>query len=673
MKSMNRNRIRVAKTAGFCFGVNRAVDLVYQLLEEGKRVATLGPIIHNPQVVEALSKRGVRMVEDIEEVLPDEILVIRSHGVSKDIYEKLKRHGITFADATCPFVAKIHQIVAKASEEGKVILIAGDRNHPEVQGIRGHLSGNSYVFSTQEELEKLLIESELFVKNRLILVAQTTFTLYLWRKCAKILKTYCTNAEIFDTICNATEMRQKEAQELAEGSDLMIVVGGQHSSNTARLSELCSARCKTIHLETADELPVDSLLSARQVGVTAGASTPADIIKEVLVTMSEVINNQPETAIPEEPSFAELLEQSKQQPVYKVGRRIKGTVTSVLKNEVQVDIDGKQAGIIPISELSTDASAKPEELVKKGDELDLIVVKINDQDGIVTLSKRRFDAEKGYENIIAVKEENKTLSGKITDVVRGGALVLTDGIKVFIPISQLSDHRVETVEEFLGKEVQFKIIELNPSRHRAVASVRRYLSEQRKALAEKFWETVHVGDTYHATVKSLTNYGAFVDLGGVDGMIHITELSWLRIKHPSDVVNIGDVVDVYVKDIDEERHKISLGYRKTEDNPWEVFKNQYDIGDVLDVTIVSITQFGAFAQIIPGVDGLIHISQISNEHINQVTDVLSVGQEVKVKIIDIDLGNQRISLSIRALLDDSQEDEDENYKEIASIDGVEIH
>ncbi len=670
---MSMNKIKVAKTAGFCFGVNRAVDLVYKLLDEGKKAVTLGPIIHNPQVVKALEARGVRTVQTPEEVFDDEILVIRSHGVSAEVYDKINRLGISFEDATCPFVAKIHKIVEKASAEGKIVLIAGDPNHPEVKGIRGHLSGESYVFSDPEELEYLLKRPDGFAKNKLILVAQTTFPLCLWRKCTEILKKYCTNAEIFDTICNATEMRQKEAQELAKASDLMIVVGGRHSSNTARLYELCSNHCKTIYIETADELPVDCLSSAHQAGVTAGASTPADIIKEVLVTMNEVINNQPETAISEEPSFAELLEQSQQQAVYKVGKKIKGTVTSVSKNEVQVDIGGKQAGVIPSSELSADSSALPEELVKKGDVLDLIVVKINEQDGIVTLSKKRYDAEKSYESVIQAKEEDKTLTGKITDVVRGGALVLTDDIKLFIPISQLSDHRVESAEEFLGQEVQFKVIEVNPSRRRAVASVRRYLAEQKKELAAKFWETVAVGNTYHAAVKSLTSYGAFVDLGGVDGMIHITELSWTRIKHPSEVVNIGDVVDVYVKDIDEENHKISLGYRKSEDNPWEVFKKDYAIDDELEATIVSITQFGAFARIIPGVDGLIHISQISNERITKVSDVLSVGQVVKVKIIDIDYDNQRISLSIRALLDDKvEEEEDENLKAVESIEGVEI-
>lgn len=673
MRFMSRNNIHVAKTAGFCFGVNRAVQIVNQLLEEGKRVATLGPIIHNPQVVQSLSERGVRIVETSEEVLPEEVLVIRSHGVPSDIYQRIEKQRISYVDATCPFVSKIHNIVAQASVEKKTILIAGDPNHPEVEGIRGHLKGNSYVFSTPEELEKLLQNMDFFVENRLILVAQTTFPLYLWKKCAKILKMHCTNAEIFGTICNATEMRQKEAQELAEESDLMIVVGGRHSSNTARLYELCSSHCKTIHVETADELPVDHLLPAQRVGITAGASTPADIIKEVLVTMSEVINNQPEAATSEELSFAELFEQSEQQAVYRAGKRIKGTVTSVLKNEVQVDIGGKQAGIIPASELSSDPSVRPEEVVKKGDELDLIVVKVNDQDGIVTLSKRRFDAEKGYENIIAAKEDGKTLSGKITDVVRGGALALVDDMKVFIPISQLSDHRIESADEFVGQEVELKIIEVNPSRRRAIGSVRRCLAEKKKELAAKFWETVAVGNTYQGTVKSLTNYGAFVDLGGVDGMIHITELSWTRIKHPSEVVAIGDTVEVYVKDIDEEHHKISLGYRKSEDNPWEIFKNQYAVDDEIDVTIVSITQFGAFAQIMQGVDGLIHISQISKEHIAKVADVLSVGQVVKVKILEIDYENKRVSLSMRALLDDeTEEEEDENRQAVASIDGVEL-
>lgn len=661
--------ITVAKTAGFCFGVDRAVNLVYKLVDDGVQACTLGPIIHNPQLVSDLASKGVRTIERPDQADRQETVVIRSHGVAQSVYDELALEGVAYADATCPFVSKIHRIVSEQSRAGSVILIAGDECHPEVEGIRGHCFGQSFVFNTPEKLEKILTNEIDVSKKRIILVAQTTFKVGLWENCAEIAKKLCTNIEIFDTICNATSERQAEAIRLAKASDLMVVVGGRHSSNTAKLFEVCAKHTQTVLIETGDELDPSLIMPHRKIGITAGASTPAYIIKEVLETMSEIIKDQPE-----ELSFAELFEQSEAQAerLYS-GKRIKGVITSIAKNEVQVDIGGKQSGFIPASELSDDPNMKPEDIVSKGEELDLVVLKVNDQDGIVTLSKKRLDAEKGFEEIITAKDENKTMTGVITDVVRGGALVLTNGVKIFIPISQLSDRRVENAEEFLKKEVEFKIIEVNPSRKRAVASVRALLNEAKKAKAEEFWASVEIGKTYTGTVKSLTDYGAFVDLGGVDGMIHITELSWTKIKHPSDIVKVGDVVEVYVKDIDQEKKKISLGYRKSEDNPWEIFKKDYAVDQVVNVTIVSLTQFGAFAEIIPGVDGLIHISQIANQHIAKVSDVLSVGQKVDAKITEIDVDKKRISLSMRALLSEATESEaDEAAEAVENIEGVEV-
>ncbi|MDE5852762.1 MAG: bifunctional 4-hydroxy-3-methylbut-2-enyl diphosphate reductase/30S ribosomal protein S1 [Oscillospiraceae bacterium] len=665
--------IKIAKTAGFCFGVDRGVKIVYDLIGKGKKVCTLGPIIHNNWVVDDLSSKGVRIVDSPKDVQKGETLVIRSHGVVPCVYEEISSMDIEMEDATCPFVKKIHDIVYEESKNGSIVLIAGDPEHPEVEGIKGYCNGKAYIFSSVKELEFLLLKHKNFVENNLILVAQTTFNLQLWKKCYDIVKKLCTNVKIFDTICNATSVRQEEAALLSDESDLIVVVGGRHSSNTRKLFDVCKNRCKTILIESASELYNYSFSpSPLNIGITAGASTPAHIIKEVHDIMSEKMNNVTDNNS-EEMSFAELFEQSEQQAVYKVGKKVKGVVTAISKGEIQVDIGGKQSGFIPASEFSADLSVKPEDVVKKGDELDLIVTKISDQDGIVTLSKKRYDAEKGYEFIVEAKEEDKTLSGKITDSVRGGVLALVDSVKVFIPISQLSDKRVENVDDFIGKNVDFKIIEVNPSKRRAVASVRRLLNELKKQEAEKFWENLKVGDVYNGTVKSLTDYGAFVDLGGVDGMVHITELSWSKIKHPSEVVNLGDKVEVQVKDLDKEKHRISLSYRKSEENPWRIFTENYSVGQVVDAKIVSLTQFGAFAKIISGVDGLIHISQISNERINKVSDSLTVGQEVKVKIIDIDYDNKRISLSIRALLEDNRkQEEDENAKAVENIEGVEI-
>lgn len=649
--------IRLAKSAGFCFGVDRAVEMVFRLAEEGRRVATLGPIIHNAQLVGELAEKGVRIIDSPQEALPDEMVVIRSHGVEQSVCDELARLGLSCVDATCPFVAKIHRIVAQASREGRTVLIVGDRNHPEVQGIRGHCTGPVYVAANAQELEALAAQLPESEKNECILVAQTTYDINFWAKCAEIAKKHYTNLKIFDTICSATNERQREAAELAAQSDLMFVVGGRHSSNTQKLSQVCSKRCETLLIETKDELNGIDLRKYRRIGVTAGASTPAHIIKEVLKTMDEILRND------ETEDFATLLEQSLESEKIYNGKRVKGVVTSVAPNEVHVDIGAKQAGIVPAEEMTDDPNAKLEDLVKKGDEIDLAVVKVNDQEGIVLLSKKRCDALIGFENLKTAYEEGTVLDGVVTDVVRGGVLVYTCSTKIFVPASQCSDSRVEDLNTLLKKPVRLKIIEINEQRGRAKGSVRAVLSAEKKEKQAKFWDEVEVGKAYHGEVKSLTSYGAFVDLGGIDGMIHITELSWSKLKHPSEVVNPGDMVEVYIKDFDKEKKRISLGYKKSEDNPWNIFMENYHIDDVVTVKVVSFTAYGAFAEIIPGIDGLIHISQIANKRVEKIADVLKIGEEVNAMIIDIDPEKKRVSLSMRALLS-----EDEQKKEREASD-----
>lgn len=637
-------KYRLAKTAGFCFGVDRAVNLVFDLIEKGTRVATLGPIIHNPQLVAELEEKGVRIIDSPEEAEPEETVVIRSHGVAQAVYDALESRGIRYVDATCPFVAKIHRIVRENSLLGKTVILVGDRDHPEVQGIRGHCCGESYVVSDAEEfrnLENILPDMK---KRDAILVAQTTYSPIFWGKCGEIAKKDYTNIKVFDTICSATNERQSEAASMAEESDLMLVIGGRHSSNTQKLYRVCSERCRAILIETKDELRGVELTRYDNVGITAGASTPAHIIKEVLKTMDEILENE---------DFATLLEQSLESEKIYNGKRVKGVVTSVAPNEVRVDVGAKQAGIIPADELTDDPNAKIEDLVKKGDELDLCVVKVNDQEGIVTLSKKRCDALVGFETLKKAYEEGTVLDGVVTDVVRGGVLVLTCSTKIFVPASQSSDTRVEDLSTLVKKNVRLKVIEINEQRNRAKGSVRAVLTAERKEKEAKFWEDVEVGKVYEGEVKSLTSYGAFVDLGGIDGMIHITELSWTKIKHPSEVVKVGDMVEVYIKDFDKEKKRISLGFKKASENPWTLFTEKYQADDVATVKIVSFTTYGAFAEIIPGVDGLIHISQIANRRVDKIDSVLKIGEEVQAKIIEINAEKKRVSLSIRALLEDA--------------------
>ena len=687
--------IRIAESAGFCFGVERAVDAVMSLLKNGNAVCTLGPIIHNPQMVEKLTERGVRIVEAPEEAPEGATLVIRSHGVGRDMMTRIQQQSLDVHDATCPFVSKIHRIVEEYSQRGAITLIAGDACHPEIAGIRGHCYGKSYTFSSPEELLSLADNADFSVSTSLIMVSQTTFNHKIWDTCVKIAKNLYTNLTVFDTICNATAKRQMEAVDLARISDRMVIVGGRHSSNTAKLRDVCSAICPTFLIETADELSREMLEGARAIGVTAGASTPADIIKEVLSTMSEIVNNnevpetvpavEPETAAaveavtaevaetvaqeaPEaaaqeesapaksfdEMSFEEALEASLQNLT--TDEKVRGVVVGIAPNEVQVEVAGrKQAGYIPIDELTGDPNANPEDLVKIGDELELLIMRTNDQEGTVMLSKKRIDSIKGWEKVVEAETSGEILEGTVTDVIKGGILANTNGVRIFIPASQASAVRMEDLSPLLKQKVRFKIIEVNQGRRRAVGSIRMVAKEERKEKEAAFWAQAEVGQTYTGVVKSLTSYGAFVDIGGVDGMIHISELSWSRIKHPSEVVNVGDTVEVYIRDLDTEKHKISLGYRKAEDNPWEIFKAQYPIGSVVTGKIVGMTAFGAFAQIIPGVDGLIHISQIANRRIDKPQDELKMGQEVTVKITNVDYDSKRISLSIRALLEDADE------------------
>lgn len=638
-------KIEVAKTAGFCFGVNRAVNMVNDLISREPGVCTLGPIIHNARLVNELEQKGVRIIGSPSQAENGDVVVIRTHGVPAETYEETANSGCKCVDATCPFVSKIHKIVAAVPEDSNV-LIAGDRTHPEIIGIMGHCKAQCFTFENLSELQQLTENQSNLVSHMVTVVAQTTFNTEIWEKCNDFIKKVYTNPRIFDTICNATSMRQQEAKELASRNDVMIVIGGRNSSNTSKLLSVCAAYCPSYLIEGAHELSSVPLKNVERVGVTAGASTPACIIKEVLIAMADLDNMDSEDI-----SFAEALEKSFK--TVSTDDTVRGVVVGLSINEVQVDIGTKHAGYIPLSELTDDTTVKPEQLVKVGDELDLVVLRVNDQDGTVMLSKKRFDAYKSWEDVVKASEDGTVLEGIVTNVVKGGLLASVNGVKVFIPASQSGVMRDEKLEKLLHQNVKFAIIEINKGRKRAVGSIRQVLKEERKKMAEAVWSEIEEGKEYTGVVKSLTSYGAFVDLGGVDGMIHVSELSWSRIRHPSEVVNIGDKVNVYVKSFDKEAKKISLGYKDKGENPWTKFMTEYKVGDIVDAKIVSFMPFGSFAQIIPGVDGLIHISQISDQHIAKPQDVLQMGETVKAKIIEIDEEKKRISLSIREAKDDS--------------------
>ena len=647
-------RVIQAESAGFCYGVERAVKLAEQTAKEKGGCVMLGSIIHNAHVVRELETLGCRTVNGVDEVRPGDTVIIRSHGERKQVLEQLEAAGAICVNATCPNVLRIQKLVAQADGEGRIPIIIGEEHHPEVLGAASW-SARSLIFETPEKLRKWLDSDE---KNRslpLVAVAQTTCIRSLWETSSKILKKECTNAKLFDTICNATQRRQSEAAELAAKVDVMVVVGDRKSANTQHLTEICSERCPRVYqIEGASELEPNFLKGCSVAGLTAGASTPASIIKEVNETMSEEIKNNEAM----EESFEEMLEKSFK--TLNTGEKVTGIVTAIGPTEVQVDLGCKQAGYIAIDELSADPNVKPEDVVKVGDEIETYIIRVNDVEGYAMLSKKRLDAVKVWDDIAEACENKTTLEGKVTEENKGGIVVNVKGVRVFVPASQSGQPRGAELSEMIGKTVSLRITEVNRARRRVVGSIRAVQYEARQAAQAEIWNNIEVGKHYNGVVKSMTSYGVFVDIGGVDGMVHISELSWSRIKNPAEVVSVGDPLDVYVISFDPEKRKISLGVKDHSCNPWDKFMETYKVGDVANVRIVKLMAFGAFAEVVPGVDGLIHISQIADRRIEKPGDVLSEGQMVDAKITAIDEEKQKISLSIRALLTPAADEEAED-------------
>ena len=631
--------IILAKSAGFCFGVQRAVESLEAEAALG-RISTLGPIIHNGDVVKRFESMGVYAYESPEDFPDDSKVAIRAHGVAKSVIADIEERGLAYADLTCPFVKKIHNIVAKAYDDGDKIVIIGDKNHPEVAGINGWCENNAIIALDIPDLSGK-IDSD----DTLCVVSQTTMDRESFEKIVNYLKNSCKSVQVFDTICNATNKRQTEAGEIAAMVDMMIVIGGRNSSNTTKLTAICKKYCKnTYQIENFGDLPQDINIP-KKIGITAGASTPAAIIKEVVEKMEEMQKNSGENFA------AEFEEYEKSLITLNTRDIVKGTVIAVSEAGVSVNLGYKSDGFVPASEVSDDPSADIKSLVKVGDEIEAFVVRVNDVEGEVTLSMKKILAMKGAKEVEDAFETKEILEGKVTQVVNGGVIVTCKGIRVFIPASQASDRYLADLEVLVGTTANFRIIDIKKMRGRTkiVGSIKNVIEEQKTALAEQFWAGVEVGKRYQGVVKSLTKFGAFADIGGVDGLIHISELSWAKIKHPSEVVKEGDVVDVYVISFDKETGKISLGFKNADDNPWKKVE-QLTEGDVIDCKIVRIVPFGAFAEIYPGVDGLIHISQVADKRIGKVEDELMVGQHVQAKVVEIDLENKKIGLSIRALL-----------------------
>lgn len=667
-------QIKLAKSAGFCFGVERAVKTVMRLLdtEKSARICTLGALIHNPAVVRELEAGGVSVAEEEElEGLcaaankeTPVVVVVRTHGVERSTSERLAELSAAnpyfrVEDCTCPYVKKIHRIALETSsehkEDGALGIIVGDARHPEVKGIRSYFSCRTEIYADADSIEAEAEEGEQDTPKGdfpVILVSQTTQKLTEFKKCQKKLKKLYTNVLIFDTICTVTENRQRETEELAAQSDLMLIVGGNESSNTQKLYEIGKKRCRdTFLIEDASEVPLSLVTSKTRVGITAGASTPAGIIEEVIKMVNE--------AVSAEENFEQLLDESFK--TLNTGDVVKGIITSITPNEIHVDIGSKVTGILAYNDITDDPLLDIAAAFKVGDEIEAVVTRVSDADGVATLSKKKIDNENNWQSIVKACEEGEILTGKIVDAMEKGLIIVVCGMKVFIPASHSGLPRGADLSTLKGTVQKVKIIEINEQRKRAVASIREVLKAERKEKEAAFWQTIEAGKQYEGVVKSFMPYGAFVDLGGVDGMVHLSELSWQRIKHPSEVLNIGDTVTVYVKDFDPEAKRISLGYKTEETDPWRLFESQYAEGDIVSVKILNMMPFGAFAEILPGADGLIHISQIADHRIANPAEVLTKGQIVDAKIIGIDFEHKKISLSIRAAMEDAQEAEEASY------------
>lgn len=661
--------IIVAENAGFCFGVRRATDTVEKLIKSKSKssVYILGQLIHNEEYIKYLEKNGVYEISpsDIDALFErakngEKItVVIRTHGIEKSIHEKLqscdeKEEGFSLVNCTCPYVTKIHKIANENSSKEEIFILIGKKDHPEVMSIMSHVQGEGYVFANANELEEFLInlkKNESSTNFSINMVAQTTQKLSEWEKCQKILKKHCTNAKIFDTICSVTGIRQREAEELSQKCDVMIVVGGKESSNTSKLAQVCEKNCaKTFWVQTSRDIPLEKIGHAKNIGITAGASTPDSLIQEVKETMSEILEKELENE-----DFGKMLDEMESVKLY-TGATVTGTVMAITDTEIRLDLGTKVTGIITKDQITDSSDAKLEEMFKIGDQVDASVISKSDRDGVAILSKKKVDSVKNWTKVVEYAKTQETVEVKVTEITKGGVVCDLDGVRVFVPASMTGISKDGDMNALANTTQKIKIVEIKDDKKKAIGSIKAVQKEEKKAQEDAFWSSLEEGMVFEGPVKSIVSYGAFVDLGGVDGLVHITELSWKRIKNPSEVVKVGDVIKVFVKSFDKENKRISLGYKTDDMNPWTIFKSQYSVGDVAVVKVVGVTTFGAFAEIVAGVDGLIHISQIADRKIDSVANVLKVGDVVSALIKEIDDEKQKVSLSMRALLEDNSEE-----------------
>ncbi len=650
--------IIVAKSAGFCFGVNRAINMAYDEINKNKNIYTYGPLIHNKEVIADLEKKGIHVIKDLEEVEQGTVM-IRSHGVGEKVYDAIKQKRLQMVDGTCPFVKRIHDIVKQAYEQKRQIIIVGDSKHPEVQGINGWCENSAIILAEAEQAEQTQYDND----KKYTVVVQTTFRKNKFDAIIEILNQKGLELDIFDTICSATAERQQEAVALSKNVNKMIVIGDKSSSNTQKLFEICKKHCKkTYYIETICNLVLNIFDKNDKIGITAGASTPPAIIKEVIGTMSEALKDavQNNGGSEEELTFEQMLDQSF--VTLHTGDVVKGTVINISNEEVSVNLNYKSDGIIPKGEYSRDANVVPSKVLQPGDEIEVFVVRVNDGDGNVLLSRKRIEDQKGMEEIEAAYQNKTVVTGKIVDVVRGGLIALVNGVRIFIPSSQVSNKFIEDLNVFKGKELEFNIIELDKVKRRFIGGRKALIEKEILEKKASIFEKLEIGSKVKGKVSRITDFGAFVDLGGVDGLIHISEMSWGRITNPKEVLKEGQEVEVIILDVDKEKGKISLSLKDSQNNPWTTAAEKYPVGSVTEGKVVRMVPFGAFVELEAGVDGLVHISQIANKHVEKPEDELKVGEMIKVKVLEVNAEQKKISLSKRKAEENTEEAPKEEEK-----------
>ncbi len=651
-------KVKVAAKAGFCFGVKRAVEMARKCLHgRDGPVYTLGPLIHNDQVTRALSDEGIIPVNDLDDINGAGTVIIRSHGVVPEIYYRAKQRGLDLVDATCPFVRKVQQTVCDLVKQDIPVVVVGDPNHPEVQGIIGWSGGRAMVAADATQAGKLDKFPELGV------VVQTTQRQDNFDAVVKVLKDSGSRVQVYNTICLATAERQREALELAQQVDAVLVLGGKKSANTAKLAQICHTTGKPVYrVETADEIDFAWLKKLRTVGVTAGASTPGWIIEEVCSRMmdfeetNEETNNEEvmETQIEEQPvaeaepheDMNQEMEDAVEVKNLKNGDIVSGVVVQVNQDEVLVDVGAKSEGVVPIRELSNFNVDSPQDVVKVGDEIKVYVLKSEDNEGRVILSKEKADAEEAWARLEEDMNEGQVVTGSVREVVKGGLLVDV-GVRAFLPASLVDRGYVEDLSKYLNMEINAKVIELNRARRKVILSRKAVLEEEYARSREELLNSLEEGQIISGIVRRLTNFGAFVDIGGVDGLLHISEMAWYRINHPSEVVQVGDELDVKVLRVDRENEKVSLGLKQVLPNPWDNVESKYSVGSIINAKVVRLAPFGAFVQLEPGVEGLVHISHLADQHVATPDEVVQEGEEIRVKVLSVASGEKRIRLSIR--------------------------